>query len=46
MSRGINKDEAQDLLLKSILLKGMNLEKKYFIKEINEYLKVGGDMYE
>ena len=46
MSRGINKEMAENLLLKSILLKGMNLDKDIFIKEIGEYLKIGGDTYE
>ena len=46
MSRGIKRKNAQDLLIKSILLKGMKINNKLFIKEISKYLEIGGDFFE
>ena len=46
MSRGIKEEFAKNLLIKSVLLKGMELDKEKFIKEIGEYLKIGGDVFE
>ena len=46
MSRGIKEEFAKNLLIKSVLLKGMELDKEKFIREIGEYLKIGGDIFE
>ena len=40
MSRGISKENAKDLLLKSIILNGMKLNIEDFVDEINEFLKI------
>ena len=44
MSRGIEKDKAKDLIIKSILLSKMNLNVDEFIKEIGLYIE--GGVYE
>ena len=41
MSRGIEKDKAKDLIIKSILLSKMNLNIDEFIKEIGLYIEGG-----
>ena len=46
MSRGITKDIAYKLLIKSILLSNMKLDTNIFIKEISDYIGIGGEKIE
>lgn len=46
MSRGITKDIAYKLLIKSILLSNMKLDANIFIKEISDYIGIGGEKIE
>ena len=43
MSRGITKEIAYKLLIKSILLSNMNLNINIFLQEISDYIGIGGE---
>ena len=46
MSRGINRNYAYKLLIKSTLLANMNLDTNTFLKEISDFIGVGGEEIE
>ena len=44
MSRGINKNDAYKLLIKSILLSNMKLDVNIFLNSISDFIGVGGEL--